>query len=34
MRTKLKQALYEYATGAVCGLVLLVPIFLIVLEVI
>ena len=34
MSAKLKQALYEYAIGAICGIVLLIPVFLIVLEVI
>lgn len=32
MKAKLNQALYEVAIGVVCGVVLLVPVFLIVLE--
>ena len=34
MKVKLKQALYEVAIGVVCGLVLLVPVFLTVLGII
>lgn len=34
MRARFKRALYEVAIGVVCGIVLLVPVFLTVLEII
>ncbi len=34
MKRAVRKAIYELAVGVVCGLVLLIPIFLIVLEIV